>query len=236
MLEITLPETPPPASSTIAGTVVDAHTGEPLPGASVRLDLSHADEIDATTAEGGAYALAIPEVPEFFAISASLEGYIPASANIAAELVRDRSLTVHFRLRRSDLSTVAIEAVPDVHHLGDDRFTGSVNSRFQKSSEGATFTATFELSELQIAPYMTQAEITMLIRGVQMRHPVYINGQRTRVRLSDSPGDGSFGEFRARFDVEHLRAGENTLEIRAKSRSGDIDDFEFVNVQLNLTP
>jgi hypothetical protein len=33
-----------------------------------------------------------------------------------------------------------------------------------------------------------------------------------------------------------LEAGVNTFEIRARSRGSDVDDFEFVNVQIRLIP
>jgi hypothetical protein len=53
--------------------------------------------------------------------------------------------------------------------------------------------------------------------------------------LTDSPDDGSFGEFVARIPFRLLREGENTFQIRATSRQGtDIDDFEFVNPRLVL--
>ncbi|MCB9849700.1 MAG: PD40 domain-containing protein [Phycisphaerales bacterium] len=234
-LELPIPSAPSKLNA-VSGTVVDAHTGEPLPGSAVRLDLAGGATVTSLTDDAGAYALEIPDVPEYFAISASLEGYLPASTNISADAVRGRALIVHFQLRRADLSAVAIEAVPDVHHLGDDHFTGSVNSQFQKQSEGARYTAEFELSRLQVAPYMSRGVLVMLTRGVQMRHPIYLNGRRTSLRLASSPNDGSFGEFRAEVDIADLREGTNTFEIRAQSRGDDIDDFEFVNVQLHVAP
>jgi len=223
-------------TDSVGGKVFDAHSGAPLPGARVRLDLADGARVSADTTTEGVYTLIVPPVPEFFVISASADGYLPASANVAAEAVRGGRLMVNFRLRRADLSAVAVEAEPDVHHLGDDQFSGAVNSQFQKQSEGAAYTAAFELAAEQVAPYMRRAELTMHTRGVQLRHVLVVNGTRLPARLDDSPGDGSFGTFRAEVDIALLRAGANTLEIHALSRGSDVDDFEFVNVQIHLYP
>ena len=53
-------------------------------------------------------------------------------------------------------------------------------------------------------------------------------------RLDSSPEDGSFGEFTAEFDPALLHEGINTLEIQGVRCRGDVDDFEFVNIQLRL--
>ncbi len=228
--------TPTPPVNAIGGTVTDAHTGDPIEGATVRLDLSESDAVIENTDVNGEYALTVPQVPDHFAISTSHDGYVPASVDISKDAVRQRSLTVNFRLRRIDLSTVALEAVPDVHHLGDDRFSGSVNSQFQKRSEGGTYSIEFELAELQTAPHMTRCELTMMTRGVQMAHTIYLNGRRTPLRIENSPRDGSFGIYRAEIDMRWLVPGANTFGIKAKSRGNDIDDFEFVNIQLHFKP
>ena len=220
----------------VYGRVLNALTGEPIADAAVRLDLTGTDGVEALTDDRGGYQLQVPEVPEFFALSASGERFVPVSANVAADDVNNKTIRIDFHLQPDDLAVVAVEAVPDVHHLGDDDYGGAVNSRFQKRTEGASFIAEFKLSGRQVAPYVGLAEIGMLAKGVQMSHPIYINGVRLRHRMSRSPRDGRFGEFVAPFDPRLLRVGMNTVEIRAKSRAGDIDDFEFVNVRLRLVP
>ncbi|HRX83408.1 MAG TPA: carboxypeptidase regulatory-like domain-containing protein [Phycisphaerae bacterium] len=235
-LELPRIESPPPPTHTITGVVVDAVTGAPIESAEVRLDRSDAPAVTAPTDADGAYALTVPPVPDFFVITASADGYLPASANVSAEAVRNRRLAVRFQLQPADLGAVAVEAAPDVHHLGDDNFEGRVNSQFQKRSEGSRYTASFALDARQAPPYVSSGEITMLTRGVQMPHPIRLNGQPVGLRLSGSPADGSFGEYRAAFDVSILHAGTNTLEIRALSRGSDTDDFEFVNIQIRLYP
>jgi len=45
-----------------------------------------------------------------------------------------------------------IEAIPEVHHLGDDRFEGRINSQFRKTAEGSVFVAEYELDRNQLPP------------------------------------------------------------------------------------
>ncbi|MCH7840146.1 MAG: hypothetical protein IID38_07920, partial [Planctomycetes bacterium] len=177
-----------------------------------------------------------PEVPDHFALSASGEGFLPSTADVEAAMLESGALTVDFTLDPIQGNAVAIEAVPDVHHLGDNRFDGRINSQFQKESEGSSFTAEFELLEEQLSPQVTRAELRLWAKGVQRRHRIYINGTELDQKLDDAPSDGGFGEFVARFDVALLRPGTNTLKIEAAPSRSDIDDFEFVNVQIRLLP
>lgn len=131
---------------------------------------------------------------------------------------------------------MSTEAVPEVHHLGDNAFSGPINSQFQKESEGDRFVAKFELTLAQLPPAGTQVVVRLMAKGVQRSHKIAINDTVLEDRLDDSPNDGSFGEFEAGFDACLLRVGTNTLQIIAKPSRSDIDDFEFVNVQIHLSP
>jgi hypothetical protein len=92
----------------------------------------------------------------------------------------------------------------------------------------------FDLREIQTPPHVERAEVTMLVKGVQCPHQVLINDQLLRAKVDKSPDDGSFGEITVTLDPRLLRAGTNTIEVRAVSCRGDLDDFEFVNVQIRL--
>jgi hypothetical protein len=221
---------------TIRGAVTDARTGTPIDGADVRLDLADRSPILVTTTPDGAYTLSPPQMPDFFALSASKEGYVPSTANVASATVEGTILTLNFELYPDTEEVIAIEPVPDVHHLGDDNFDGRINSQFQKRSEGSSFTATFDLGPHQVSPHVRLAEVRVLAKGVQRRHKIRINGAVLDKRLADAPEDGSFGEFTATFDASLLTAGTNTFEIIAAPSSSDIDDFEFVNAQIRLAP
>ncbi len=233
-LPLFMREMPAEAIGTVRGNVRDAETGTPLHNATVRLDLPDRAPLEATTSAGGEYVLHTPEVPAFFALSASSEGYLPISKNVATAMVRGTTLELDFELQSETQSVVAIEAVPDVHHLGDDSFSGAINSQSQKQSEGASFSASFLLAPAQLPPYRNAAELTMLVKGVQYDHRIYINGHLIEQRLDRAPRDGSFGTFRTALDPTLLMAGTNTIEINAMAVNGDVDDFEFVNLQIRF--
>ncbi len=74
----------------------------------------------------------------------------------------------------------------------------------------------------------------MLAKGVQCPHKIRINDMLIDARLEDSPDDGSFAQFAARFDISLLQEGENTIEMIAVSCTGDLGDHEFVNLQIRL--
>ena len=234
------PELQPASDDTIGvihGRVTDAETGEPLPDVMVRLVLPSNDTVIAMTDEDGLYRLDVPPAPDFFALSASLEGHVPETLNIPAEELTTRGmLDVDFELRPMSEFVIPIEEDPDVHHLGNDRFTGRINSQFQRPSEGKRFRAKFEITEAQLQAEYSYAEIWLLAKGVQCPHPIRLNGRLLKERLDVSPRDGSFGEFSVEFDPKRLIPGTNRIKITAKACRGDLDDFEFVNVQIRLVP
>ncbi|MGE0479919.1 MAG: carboxypeptidase regulatory-like domain-containing protein [Phycisphaerae bacterium] len=225
-----------PSARFIVGTVTDAGTGQPIGGARVRVD-REGPELVATADAHGRYALpAPPDAPEHFALSAQGAGYVPASVNVRAAAA-DAGLVQDFALAPQTKATVVIEAAPDVHHLGNDRFQGRVNSQFQKASEGRRFRAPFELDDqhlARLANAATPPRLRLLTRGVQCPHELRLNGVRLPTPLGESPEDGSFGEFAVELPAALLRAGENEISITAVSCRGDLDDFEFVNLRIEI--
>ena len=171
-----------------------------------------------------------------FAVSASAEDFTPVSENVGSADLEDAALELNFPLDSSTRDVVALEAVPEVHHLGNDEFTGSVNSQFQKNSEGRRYQAEFRLAADQLPPRYTEAEVWMMDKGVQCPSRIHINGELLDDRMTNSSRDGSFGEVTAEFDAWLLREGVNSISITTISCSGDLDDMEFVNVQIRLYP
>jgi len=218
------------------GMVTDATTGRPLSNTTILLDLPENDSVTAKTDADGHYVLYVPQVPKFFALSATREGYVPETTNVSGEMLRQGTMNVDFELEPANTDIIVTEAIPEVHHLGDNRFEGNINSQFQKESEGTSYAAQFELTEKQVKPYIRQARVHLLAKGVQRRHKIFINGHVLKKRLNRAPRDGSFGEFEAPLEASLLRAGTNTIEIVAAPSDHDIDDFEFVNVQIHLIP
>ncbi|MEK6799141.1 MAG: hypothetical protein AABZ12_09275 [Planctomycetota bacterium] len=225
----------PDAIGAVRGRVTDALTREPLSGTTIRLTLVDRPAILARTDDAGAYAVLVPEVPEFFALSASLDGFVPGTANVERERMEGGVVGVDFALDRMHRGVLMTEADPEVHHLGDDRFDGTINSQFQRESEGSRYAAEFELPEEELSRPYRRAEVMLWAKGVQRRHKIVVNGITLKRRLDRAPDDGSFGEFRAPMDAALIQAGRNTLEIVAAPSDVDIDDFEFVNVRVRLT-
>ena len=221
-----------PGVGALEGLARSAETREPLGGVTIRLDVPHGEPLVATTDADGRYLLVVPQTPEHFALSASHSGYVPGSRNVSAEELRGRVMRVDFDLVPVNIDVVALESEPEVHHLGNDRFEGRINSQFQRASEGDLYVGRFALSEAQAA--CRAAALTLLAKGVQCPHELRINGRLLDSRLDHSPEDGSFGELRFEIPMEALRAGENEISIRAVACRGDLDDFEFVNLLIRL--
>lgn len=235
--EVAAPTTPARgAIGAIRGVVTDAQTALPLANVKIQLDLPGGAGVTALSGPDGVYNLVAPKVPDHFALTASAPGYLPNSVNVPARSMTGRTLTVDFPLQRLGEHVVAVEADPQVHHLGNDRFEGRINSQFQRQSEGARFRASFTIAPEQLAAQFDRATVEMLIKGVQCPHQIRINGRRIDQRLSNSPLDGSFGEFVAPFPPDILKPGRNTIVIRNVICRDDMDDFEFVNIQLRLVP
>ncbi|MCH7814567.1 MAG: carboxypeptidase regulatory-like domain-containing protein, partial [Planctomycetes bacterium] len=228
---------PVPADTigTVRGRVTEAATGDPIAEATIRLALPDGSVLSAETGPDGRYTLHVPEVPDFFALTATADGFVPAAANVSARRLRHRRLIENFRLEPAGGAVLALELVPEVHHLGNDRWTGRTNSRFQRDSEGRNYTVEFTIAPGQLSAGGPIATVELLAKGVQCPHPLYINGHELDEHLDDSPDDGSFGSFTATFDPDLLVEGVNTFEIRGRRCSGDVDDFEFVNVQIKLS-
>lgn len=242
-LDLALPsETELPASSehrtppigALHGVIRDAGTREPIAGATVRVDLAGGEPVLVKADDEGRYTLLLPQVPDNFALTAAADGFLPDSKNVAEADIRGKSLQVDFSLKPENETVVAVEDEPEVHHLGNDRFEGAINSQFQRESEGAALIGEFSLTAAQAPPNLIRARITVMVKGVQCPHRIYVNDTLLAGRIEKSPEDGSFGEISVPLPAELLREGTNTLEIRAVSCRGDLDDFEFVNVQIHL--
>jgi len=223
-----------PTRPMISGVVLDAATGEPVQDSLVRLD-GEADTLrKAHTGEDGRFALAPAQLPDFAVLTVSAEGYTSLAANVAKSDVAD-GVWIEFRLQPMSKYDIALDDDPRVHHLGNDEFTGAINSQFQVNSEGTLYTTTFVLDRAQLAAPVVGAELRTLVRGAQNRNPITVNGHQLSTAMTDSPPDGSFGMFTARIPLRLLREGQNVIQIRATDRQGtDIDDFEFVNPRLVL--
>lgn len=230
-----LPELPvAPVVPAISGVVLDAITDQPIADALVRLD-GEADTLRETQSDfAGRFALTPADLPDFAVLTVSAKGYATKASNISKTSISDGAW-IEFRLQPISKFDIALDDDPRVHHLGNDEFTGAINSQFQVRSQGTIYSATVVLDRSQLAASVVRAEFRALVRGAQNQNPITVNGQRLSTAMTNSPADGSFGVFTAPIPLRLLREGENVIEVRAVDRQGtDIDDFEFVNLRLLL--
>ncbi|UYV12524.1 MAG: hypothetical protein NCW75_14665 [Phycisphaera sp.] len=217
----------------LLGIVIDEETEQPLANAQVRLDLEGTADLTETTNDDGTFALGFDEIPDNAALTAVHEGYTPGAVNIAQRDLRAGRRVV-VRLRKIDPFVIVMEAEPEVHHLGNDEFSGSINSQFQRRSEGLVLKLPFEMTRDHAQLRLRGAELRVLVKGTQAPNPVRINGRQIAT-LAQSPRDGSFREQVLTIPSGLLRLGRNVLEFESVARPGsDKDDYEFVNPRVVL--
>lgn len=219
----------------VHGVAIDAETGAPLVGVTVTFDRANDRPLTAVTNSNGSYEFAVTETPDNFAVTATLKGYLPNSRNMRAADLQTKSPKLDFKMQIATESVIALEEDPKVHHLGNDRFEGPANSQFQRKSEGAALAIKFQVTREQIRSQPRRATMTLLAKGVQCAAKVRVNGLLLAEEIEESPTDGSFGPVTLSFDPRLLKEGVNSIELRANTCQSDLDDFEFVNVQIKLT-
>jgi hypothetical protein len=222
------------AESILKGIVTDRKTGKPVARTTVRFDRIQGKPLLAVTRDDGTYELVLPDTPDIFAITAVQADYLPEARNVRSVDVKGKTHRIDFTLRTAAEDMIAVENNPRVHHLGNDQFEGVANSKFQRRSEGQTFTQTFTVAENSQRP-LQHPVVTFLARGVQCPPLIHINGRQLRATEGLSPADGAFGTLEFPFDSALLRAGVNEISVTAATCQGDLDDFEFVNIQIRLS-
>lgn len=221
----------------VHGVVKDAETGRLLAGVTVRIDQLQGGPLSGVTTKDGTYEIPFNEVPDNTAVTASLPGYLPVSKNLVGSDRRQMSSRLNFTMSSSNDSVIAVEEQPVVHHLGDDRFEGQINSQFQRKAEGTSIVLKFKLSSNFRQPKPIRANVTFMAKGVQCSPKVSVNGKLLVPVSEKSASDGSFSPMQFAIDPNSLRVGENQFEMIAVKclDLSDLDDFEFVNVQIRLS-
>ena len=223
----------------ITGKVIDATTGEPLSGVAIILPYVDASgknrEYRAETGSDGSYEIAL-SADEFsnydsearLLVTASKEGYESQSKQIR---INDQDLfDLDFSLTRGNEMLVWIDS--SLHHLGDDSYSGSANSKFQKNSEGVQFTTTFEVNAKQLQ--CRYATVAILAKGIQsdQGYPNKITLNDQSQSLYDSPENGDYEDQEYWFEISGLHEGTNRLTISSGQKGTDYDDFEFTNLRV----
>jgi hypothetical protein len=207
------------------GSVVDENN-QSLDNVEIILQLADKN-ITSVCDNNGNYELDIDKNISFpVLLTAVKEGYMPASKNVYKEN-NDTVYNIDFQLQKKSDNVVVIDK--SLHHLGDDSYSGTINSQFQVKSEGTVYTKKFNLTQ-DFLNSAYNVKLTLYVKGAQYTNEVYLNGKFIDY-LDRSPSDGSFGYYEINVPVNDLKT-ENVLEIKSKYYNNDYDDFEFANIQL----
>lgn len=229
----------------VRGKITDKDTGNLVEGATVKVayqDESGIDKSIIVYSEGASidsksnnYLMYIPYyLPENIIISVNSNGYLPMSKNVVVDASLEQEgkyRWVDFALTPTSDNVIVVD--DQLHHLGDDSYSGYVNSQFQLSTEGSRYSKTFTLEEWQLE--YSEAALIITTKGAQNSNQITLNGQNIGV-LCCSPGDGSFGSLRWEFDTSVLKKGFNQITISSAydQYDYDYDDFEFTDIMIEL--
>jgi len=228
----------------LSGRVTN-ESGEPISGALLRIEIiqnQFAQEgiVQTRSDSDGMYTLHfdLGSLPGSFAMSVATTGYIPQAIFFQKDSMLDGTLYNERDIAMQPLltTTVVIEPEPILHHLGDNKFGGPLNSQFQRTSEGIRYERVFRLTQSQVDH--ESFILTMNIKGVDSNTKTAL--QINEGTIIDIPTTDSFGNFSPvgfrGFVQDHLRVGENVLYIESgfKSESDDYDDIEFINPLINF--
>jgi hypothetical protein len=235
-----------PNGMPVRGQITDKDTGKLVEGATVKVAYQDESGIDKSIvvyssgssidSDGNNYLMYLPYyLPENVIISVNSEGYLPASKNavVDASLEQENKYRwVNFAL--TPISDKVIVIDNQLHHLGDNYYTGSLNSQFQMSAEGLQYSKSFTVDELQLG--YSKAYLIITNKGAGLSNQITLNGQ-SMGSLCCSPGDGSYGTLQWKVDMSLLKKGSNQITINSALNpelSDDHDDFEFTDVMIEF--
>jgi len=189
--------------------------------------------ITTKTDNDGKYSLKIPEdfVPNkkaYYVLTAYDENneYLSESKNVTFNT--KGKYQVNFVLSPKPSNIIVLDK--EIHHLGDDRYSGTVNSQFQKKAEGISYEKVFTISRELYENY-DRLIVSMKVKGSQYLNKITLNDKE--YYITNSPSDGSYEDFSVSFEKKYYNQGENLLKIISAHRN-DYDDFEFSNIILEF--
>jgi len=195
-----------------------------------------------TSDSDGFYTILAPlrEFPTsgFISLSVYGEGFRPAAATYGTPLNGGERYTIGGGTRAlercPDCLTITNDSSGRAHglwHLGDDSFTGSQNSQFQKSSDSRTGLV-FQFNE----PFnASQITVTFIAKGINAESCSSVINYASNSDLLDqrilqsSPVDGSYRIQRYVFSAS---GGTGIGIIPGQCNNSDIDDFEFTRITI----
>jgi len=235
-----------PSGMQVKGQITDKDTGKLVEGAIIKVAYQDENGLDKSIvansgassidSDGNNYLMYLPYyLPENVVIGVNSKGYIPASKNA----VVDASLEQENKYRWINFALIPISdkvIVIDnqLHHLGDNYYTGSLNSQFQMSAEGLQYSKSFTVDESQLEYSTALLKITN--KGAGLSNQITLNGQSIG-SLCCSPYDGSYETLQWTVDMNILKQGSNQITINSAINpddSSDHDDFEFTDIMIEF--
>ncbi len=209
--------------------------GIPVEGAVVSIYGMNKRFFDVTNSEGS-YTIQVPTdsliTTGFMSLNVYHKDYLPLTMTYAAPL-EDYSVhganDIDSSMEKCENCLEVLNArYSELIHLGDNNFSGSINSQFQKDSDGIEFSFDFANSNNA----NTKLKIGFEAKGLQPNEDRVsarvIFGQQT-IELEMSPEDGSYAEYSLEFENE---LGVETIKFITsdpRPSDGDVDDWEFTS-------
>jgi len=219
--------------------VIDRHSRLPVSGAEVNYQSGAAQFVTQTGADGDC-ELVMP--------AAEVAGVpYPAASVKKAEYEPQTMLFEKLQGRQNYHQNVELEplaanvSIPvggeNVMHLGDDAFDGTVNSQFQKKSDGAALAFVIADWAAKVKAGYTKVTVYLDAKGWQSNdcdNLIGLSGDAGTVMLAGgtSPPDGYWGGGKQLpFEFSVAEVGTKTAEVRLTSGAckgtSDLDDFEI---------
>ena len=203
------------------------------------------DRHSALTDDNGQYVLTVHEskFPKtgFISLSIHKDGYVPENIVYSAPLSYGDVLGAgeeSSSLKSCPGCLNIGENSEELFHLGDDNFTGSENSQFQKSSDGVDVTL-----DVTGSVAYENLILTFEAKGLQPKHREDENHSSiqfmsgTEIVLEeylreDSPEDGSFSQYVVNVDNRNPITSIKVMTRDRGTPGSDYDDWEFTNLHL----
>ena len=210
--------------------------GVPVQGAIVSVYGNGQRYFDETDAKGE-YSIVVPSesllATGFISLNISHSDYKPLNVTYKAPLLSnstyDSKSIAKTIVKCNNCLRVKNANATELYHLGDDNFSGTANSQFQKNSDGIE---TF-FSFVNTIGDDAKLKITFEAKGLQpdrFNTPAMVVFGNQSIHLEESPEDGSYQKYALEFDNDKTI---ETIEFRtSEPRSAtdlDVDDWEFTS-------
>lgn len=211
--------------------------GMPVEGAVVSL-YGAGERYSDVTDSNGAYHIEIPAavLPQEGFISMAVFHPDYKSLNITYEAPLDAGTIYDSKDISTDMAKcesclrISNPRYSELYHLGDNNFSGAINSQFQKESDGVELSFDFSNSTA-----IETLKISFEAKGIQPDRystPAVIVFDEQEIILELSPEDGSY----QRYSIEFQNNGDvGTVSFKtsiADVLGQDVDDWEFTSLYI----